>query len=158
MSQAATYDWTELPDDDVFHVLHTVPVRHPTHATLTFSMIAAVLAAGMSGATIAWKWHQYEAFDTAALAAVAPSQADLPFDGSRDAQVVHDRLVVLTPPVYPQGSAPARETIPQASQVLAPALVSALAAPDEPTPDATAEEMAPPAELAADGDSQANRL
>jgi hypothetical protein len=164
MSQAAYYDWAELPDDAAFRINYEAFRPRPSHPTLTYSMIAAVLFTAMSGATIAWKWHQYEAFDTASLAALAPSQADLPLDGVQDAQVVHSRLVVLTPPVYPQGSAAPQRAFPLAAQVPAPALVDTLTTQpdDDPaTDETTAADVAPPDQLAADerrGADDANTL
>ncbi|HVZ30122.1 MAG TPA: hypothetical protein VG839_06980 [Asticcacaulis sp.] len=111
--------WSESPEGGAFDLCTLPRQSHP----LAFSLAVAVIAMAISGAAIAWRWQQYEAVDTAAIADTSPVQVSLPPEDFADAQVVHGRLVVLTPPVYAQPAGPmvtlmAREDMPQTAEAL----------------------------------------
>ncbi len=140
MSYALSYDWTQTAEDAA---VRSIPRRSTTGKTklMLFSLGMAAIAMGLSGSAIAWRWSQYQALDTALMADTSPVQVSLPPEDFADAEVIHGRLVVLTPPAYDS------RAVPAAAQVQSPDLVRALEAP---VPGTSAAEVATPDETAAD--------
>lgn len=94
-------------------------------SAMMVSLAVATVAMALSGSAIAWRWSQYAALDTAEIAWQSPQQVSLPPEDFADAQVVHGRLVVLTPPAYAFNSA-APTAVPLSARVESSATVDAL--------------------------------